>query len=349
MTLFKLRGSQWYWCRWPLSIILYLLISQAHAAPNVVCTAGVNTAAGNSGVINISDNVTPKNADSAYIGGTVNYRCNNSGTAGYVSVCLGVDGGSANANIVKPRYMQSGNGSADLAFTMTLPGGVLWSMRGKEGAEYRTGQLTIAENGVISGSVPINIALISGYRNIYATEGLYTNDFSGSHTALTFSTSDTLSSPDCTEISQGVTRFPFTVQARVVPSCMINATSDINLGRHSANQTNILGSNSNAVNITCTNAAPYYIGLSPSNDNSNGAGVMTSTSSNTDKIPYQLRSTAGITGKIWGNTATSTTAGNGVANTGTGGAQSHTVYVTVPSTDVKPDTYSDTVTIHVNY
>ena len=349
MTLFNLRGSQWYWCRWLFSIILYLLISQAQAAPNVVCTAGVNTAAGNIGTINISDNVNPKNADSAYIGGTVNYRCNNSGTAGYVSVCLGVDGGSTNANIVKPRYMYSDNGSTDLAFTMTLPGGVLWSTRGKEGAEYRTGQLTIAENGVISGSVPIHIALISGYNNTQATEGLYTNDFNGSHTALTFSTSETLTSPDCTEISQGVTRFPFTVQTRVVPSCVINATSDINLGSHSANQTNILGSNSNAINTTCTNAAPYYIGLSPSNGNINGTGVMSSMSSNTDEISYQLRSETGVTGEIWGNTATSTAVGNGVANTGTGVSQSHTVYVTVPSTDVKPDTYSDTVTIHVNY
>ena len=38
-----------------------------------------------------------------------------------------------------------------------------------------------------------------------------------------------------------------------------------------------------------------------------------------------------------------------VKGTGDGTAQLHTVYVTVPNTDVKPDNYSDTVTIRVNY
>ena len=76
---------------------------------------------------------------------------------------------------------------------------------------------------------------------------------------------------------------------------------------------------------------------------------MSGTGGNLDKVPYQLRSTAGINGTIWGNTATSTTVGNGVADFGTGSNKSHTVFVTVPSVDVRPDNYSDTVTINVNY
>ncbi|HSP85926.1 MAG TPA: spore coat protein U domain-containing protein, partial [Psychrobacter sp.] len=81
--------------------------------------------------------------------------------------------------------------------------------------------------------------------------------------------------------------------------------------------------------------------------NTNGDGVMTGTGNNPDKVPYQLRSNA--SGEIWGNTATATSRGNGVASTGNGLVQPHTVYVTVPSADFKPDTYSDTVTVHVNY
>jgi len=41
--------------------------------------------------------------------------------------------------------------------------------------------------------------------------------------------------------------------------------------------------------------------------------------------------------------------GNGVKDIGNGLVQNKTVYVTVPSADFKPDTYTDTVTIHVNY
>jgi spore coat protein U-like protein len=66
-------------------------------------------------------------------------------------------------------------------------------------------------------------------------------------------------------------------------------------------------------------------------------------------VPYQLTSTAGAGGTIWGNTATSTAVGNGVAGTGTGAAQSLTVYATAASANFTPDSYADTVTVNVNY
>ena len=159
-----------------------------------------------------------------------------------------------------------------------------------------------------------------------------------------------MSTPNCmTDITKEKKPLLFAVQATVVPKCLINTTSDINLGNHFANKTNILGSNNNAINMTCTNSAPYYIGLTPSNGNTDGAGVMSGTGNNTDQVPYQLRQTVGLGGAIWGNTATSTAAGNGISGIGTGIDQSKTVYVTVPSADVTPDKYSDTVTIRVNY
>lgn len=54
-------------------------------------------------------------------------------------------------------------------------------------------------------------------------------------------------------------------------------------------------------------------------------------------------------GKVWGNTATAENVGNGVAGKGDGTNKLHTVHVIVPSADVKPGSYSDTVTINVNY
>ena len=121
------------------------------------------------------------------------------------------------------------------------------------------------------------------------------------------------------------------------------------MGAHPASNTNILGSRGNAIGVTCTKDAPYTIGLAPSNGNQAGSGVMSGTGSNNDKVPYQLRSAPGFNGKTWGNTATSTSTGNGVADIGNGLVQNKTVYVTVPSADFRPDNYSDTVTIKVNY
>ncbi|MCD6252327.1 MAG: spore coat protein U domain-containing protein [Psychrobacter sp.] len=143
-------------------------------------------------------------------------------------------------------------------------------------------------------------------------------------------------------------QFPFQVQATVVNECKINTTSDVTLGSRPASTTSFTGSNNQAIDMTCTNGALYNIGLSPSNGDINGAGVMTDTNTHTYILPYQLLSNS--TGTVWGNNGnTYATLTNGVKGTGDGTAQLHTVYVTVPNSDVKPANYFDTVTIRVNY
>ena len=146
----------------------------------------------------------------------------------------------------------------------------------------------------------------------------------------------------------------FQVLVEIQKSCSVTAGagSNINVGAVASTATNSAGSNS--ISVNCTTGTPYFIGLAPSvanGGNNSGAGSMASTSGggNTDKVPYQLRSTAGASGTIWGNTATTSTVGNGVAGTGTGAAQSHTVYATVASANYAADSYADTVTITVNY
>ncbi|MBF0657788.1 spore coat protein U domain-containing protein [Psychrobacter sp. NG25] len=339
--------------RWTYSIFLivgawWLPSGNAYAVPNVTCEAGMNTAVGSTGKVNISDSITPANADDARISATLNYRCTNSGSAGYVSVCLAVDGGNNNSTY-PPRYMKNGSVDSNLAFTMTLPGNIDWGTRNSSGSEFNSGSLAIAENSFISGSVAINVSLLSNYNNTLATSGTYTDDFNGSHTALTFKANEISSGLDCSTGNSGVDQFPFTVQATVIPSCLVTSTTDVNLGSHSANRNNIIGNNSSAIGVTCTNGAPYNIGLMPSNNNIDGAGMMSGTGNNTDKIPYQLRSTDGESGDIWGNTATSNNVGNGVIGTGDGTSQLKTVYVTALSADFRPDKYSDIVSIQVNY
>jgi spore coat protein U-like protein len=125
------------------------------------------------------------------------------------------------------------------------------------------------------------------------------------------------------------------------------SASNITLGPVTSTATNTLGSNT--ITVYCSKTTPYFIGLAPSNASTAGAGTLTGTGGNTDTVPYQLSSTAGPTGTVWGNTATAVSVGNGVSGTGTGLNQTHTVYVTVPSANYTPDTYTDTVSVYVNY
>ena len=75
---------------------------------------------------------------------------------------------------------------------------------------------------------------------------------------------------------------------------------------------------------------------------------MAGSAGNGSTVPYQLYQDSGYS-IIWGNTATSTSTGNGVAGHGNGHAQGYPVYVQVPSANYPPDTYFDTVTVTVNY
>ena len=346
--------------QWRYSLFLILTTSLWLATSNaqadnltVTCTAGMNTTAGSTGIVNLGT-ITPSNANNASIPVTLNYSCTNIGdTAGYVSVCLAVDGGDSAPGTLYPRYMKNaGSNSNPLAFTMTLPDNSIWGSRtySTQPKEYNSGSLPISASSTISGNVRVTISLISGSNNTSATAGTYSNDFgNGNHTSLTYKSGPNENAADCSNGKQGSIRFPFKVQATVIPSCVVTATSDINLGSYSAGTTNIAGNNSNAIGVKCTNGAPYNIGLTPSNGNVEGTGVMSGTSGNPDKVLYQLRSNTGLGGAIWGNTATSTSVGNGVTGTGTGAVQTQPVYVTVPNVDFKPDNYSDRVTIKINY
>lgn len=334
---------QWYYSPFWMLGAFWLTVGNANAA--ATCSASMSA-----GTVNIGNNLTADNIDSESITATLNYKCSNGIGRRFVSVCLAVDGGDI-ASEINPRYMKkSGANTPRLAFTMLKPDQTLWGTRTLTGinSEY-IAYHEMPSNTSISIDVPIKVALLPNYSNSIATPGVYTNNFNAGHTALTYQDRIFSTSSDCKSGRQDDNRFPFIVQATVINSCEITTTNDVNLGNYPASDTNIIGSNSNAIGITCTKDAPYTIGLAPSNGNQAGSGVMSGTGSNNDKVPYQLRSAPGFNGKTWGNTATSTSTGNGVADIGNGLVQNKTVYVTVPSADFRPDNYSDTVTIKVNY
>lgn len=142
----------------------------------------------------------------------------------------------------------------------------------------------------------------------------------------------------------------FKVKITILKTCTVNAgaASDIDLGSVISSATNT--SASNTIKVTCSKTTPYNIGLRPSNNDTAGAGVMAPTvaAASTDTVPYQLRSVS-ATGAIWGNTATASNVGNGVAGIGTGQPVSHTVFAVAPSANFTPTSYNDTVQVTINY
>ena len=182
--------------------------------------------------------------------------------------------------------------------------------------------------------------------------GAYASSFSGGHTywASTLTTNQTVDAECNPRLYSASGNFPFSVSATVNANCLVNSVANINFGTQASIATNLQGSTN--LSVQCTRTTPYYIGLAPSNGSVTGAGVMSSVANplNLDQVPYQLRQTAGMAGTIWGNTATSSSAGNGIGGTGTGvSAQSYTIYATVPSANYSPDNYKDTVTVTVNF
>jgi spore coat protein U-like protein len=98
------------------------------------------------------------------------------------------------------------------------------------------------------------------------------------------------------------------------------------------------------VQVQCTNTTPFNIGLNAGT--ATGATVTTrKMTSGSNTISYSLFSNAGMTTN-WGQTIGTDT----VSSTGTGAAQSFTVYGQVPAQSTPaPGAYSDTITVTVTY
>jgi spore coat protein U-like protein len=135
----------------------------------------------------------------------------------------------------------------------------------------------------------------------------------------------------------------FTVQVTITASCTIVSTATLNFG----GSVGVLTANvdvSTTLQVQCTNTTPYNIG--------HNAGIGTGATvaarlmtSGANTITYSLYKDSGHV-TVWGNTVGIDTQ----AATGTGAAQTYTVYGRIPpQTTPAPATYSDTITVTVTY
>lgn len=134
----------------------------------------------------------------------------------------------------------------------------------------------------------------------------------------------------------------FTAQIVIEASCQILSPTNLDFGTAGALVSNVDATAT--FQVQCTNTTPYNVGL---NAGTTGGGTIATRkmTSGAATIDYRMYSDASRTTN-WGNTVGVDT----VADTGTGSAQSFTVYGRVPvQATPAPATYSDTVTITVTY
>jgi spore coat protein U-like protein len=134
----------------------------------------------------------------------------------------------------------------------------------------------------------------------------------------------------------------FTVSATVSDSCTVSAT-DLNFGAINVVADRNFDAQS-TVTATCSSGTVYSIGL---DGGTGGPGTTTDrkmTDASTNTLSYGLYIDSGRTSN-WDDIGGS----NVVSDTGTGSAQSHTVYGRVPSgqTAVPASSYSDTITVTI--
>jgi spore coat protein U-like protein len=287
--------------------------------------------------------INPIGSQSATTSGTFNWSCTKElkdTFAGY-TLCFNI-GQSAVSGTVIPRNMSLTSSATttltyqlyqDAAFTK------IWTSQFNAGGTFpliNWNDVGIFAN--ISGSMTIYARLNAPQTG--AAPGSYTDSYTIA-TALITINGGIFGAPGTCSTSIAAA-LPFQVQATVNKQCNVSYANNVNFSSVTARQTNI--TSFNTLGVACTSNTPYTIGLIPSNSNTAGNGAMKGTGNNTDTVPYQLRSTSGITGTVWGNTAQNT-----VAGIGTGSTVAYTVYGTVPSANYTPDSYSDTVTINVTY
>lgn len=136
----------------------------------------------------------------------------------------------------------------------------------------------------------------------------------------------------------------FDVTMKIVADCSISA-SGIDFGQKPGVLTQAITASS-AINVTCTNTTPYNVGLNEGTGTGSTGTTryMSGTGTNTSTVKFNLYQAPGST--PWGNTQGTDTMGG----TGTGAAQTLTVYGEIPAQAAPtPDSYKSTITATVYF
>ena len=338
-----------------LMLFIFLLALGSLGLPRLAQAQSVSCA--NPTINNISFGTVDFTTGTVNVTGSIGWSCTSSGILGIlfspqanIAMCLNLNTGTGGTQ-ANPRLLSNGSNTLQYQLYANATDTQIWGSTATPATPIPLGIAVAIPAGLlfsttVTGTMPFYAQLPSGQTT--APVGTYNSTLavtvSGTYT---LSQNTPLSSCTSGQHALNAGSASFVTSATVQKACVVTA-NNVNLGAVPSTAINTTASNT--LGVTCSNGTPYFVGLAPSNGNTAGAGVMKgSLGSNTDKVPYQLSSTPGPSGTPWGNTATSTTLGNGMAGTGSGLVQSLTVYATAPSANYTPDSYSDTVTVNVNY
>lgn len=150
--------------------------------------------------------------------------------------------------------------------------------------------------------------------------------------------------------SAATTGASFNVTAMVAATCSVNATN-VAFGSIGPASTTA-GTATGTVVATCTNGTPYTIDLSTGS----GSFAQRTMSDGTSTLNYNLYSDATYSGVLGDGTESTvlisaSTPDTGTAGTGTGTAQTYTVFgqLPLPQTAATAGAYTDSIVVTLNY
>jgi spore coat protein U-like protein len=318
--------------RWAIAVALGLGLTVA-ARPASAQSCNFTISSLDFGSINLAAN-TP-------FASTATYSASCTGTANTtVRTCPNIDVGSGGSASGNPRFLLSG--ASQLNFNLyqdsahsSVWGSNLWGFAGS----YASPTIDVALNGSGVGSASQTVfgQISSGQPTLPA--GLYSSSFAGSQTSVAFAYS-TIGT--CANIGNShATTAPFTVTATNATNCSVSAAT-LNFGSAGVLRTVLDASSS--ITVTCTNAAPYTVAL--------GGGLSGATNPAQRKLS---QASATITYGLYQDSGRAVPWGDSVgvntmAETGSGLAQTFTIYGRVPAQNTPaPGTYSDTVVMTISY
>ncbi|QXB46309.1 Csu type fimbrial protein [Acinetobacter seifertii] len=242
----------------------------------------------------------------------------------------------------------SANNSVSLPYTVTATVGGAGSSTTNQTSNVWYGPVvTVASNNILSYSVNVKVPARTGSLIAYP-QGTYTT------TVQLFWDMDILAAlclGDVISWSSG--NVTLTANFVVPTLCQLNSTSNVDFGNiNDIGITKRDYTTQGAVNTTCNSGTPYSIYLGDGNNRISG-GFRRMANSNNEFIPYQLYKDAAYS-SVWDATGGVNSVGGpgGVSGTGTGNAQTTTVYGKIPQGTTiasRPGSYSDSVVVTVTY
>ncbi|WP_367300374.1 spore coat protein U domain-containing protein [Hafnia alvei] len=273
---------------------------------------------------------------------TFNYSCTKElgDVLAGINLCFNIGNSSVSGQIATRTMSSAGPPANTLNYQLYQNAGntIIWGSQYQPGTTFPMVQIPLLNLTPVTGSLTVYGQIPTP--QLSSVPGRFQDNYTAATSIVTLNVG--LLAPPTTCGNTIVATFPFNVTAMVLKQCDIIYANNISFGSVNANQINLAAFNT--LGVACTNNTPYTIGLVPSNSNTAGSGIMKGTGSNIDAVPYQLRSSSGSTGTVWGNTTQNT-----VSGTGNGFTIPYVIYGTVPSANYIPDSYSDTVTINVTY